>query len=257
MSNIKNNLKNIKNFNNVKLDGFRDNVSENFGKALEILIPNWVSNGVFGLGLYDVPNTTDKVVFSAYTINPFGDAKYDFQNHILTNINTNSDVLKLGQFEININNNELGFKSTTNKTEINWNNYPCVTSAVDKKEIKGADGSITYEISGFTYFGNGTMKDKLGNLSNYSCSADKKTIVTGTTSLFSSGSGTSGSGTSGGSTGLASGKSAIEQQLIAQGAGGQVTRQIPNQQPIAENLKSTREEILVEELIRMKKLMKL
>jgi hypothetical protein len=49
MSNIKNNLKNIKNFNNVKLDGFTDKVSENFGKALEILIPNWVSNGVFGL----------------------------------------------------------------------------------------------------------------------------------------------------------------------------------------------------------------
>jgi hypothetical protein len=257
MSNIKNNLKNIKNFNNVKLDGFTDKVSENFGKALEILIPNWVSNGVFGLGLFDTPNTTDKIVFSAYTINPFRDAKPDFQNYITNDINTSDVIKKLGQFEINMIANELGFKSIATKTEVNWNNYPCVTSVTDKKEIKGSDGSITYEISGFTYFGNGTMKDKAGSSFNYSCSTDKKTIVTGSTSPFISGSGSSGTGTSGGGEGFQTGLNAIEKQLIAQGAGGQVTRQIPNQQPIAENLKSTKEEILVEQLIRMKKLMNL
>lgn len=253
MSNLKNNLKNIKNFDKVNLTGFSDKVNDNFGKALEILVPNWVSNGMFGLSLYDVPNDNNKLVFSAYTINPIGDVKYDFQNHIIKNINTNTEIIKLGQFEVNTNTNELGFKSTATATEINWNNYPCVTSVTDKKEIKGTDGSITYEISGFTYFGNGTMKDKSGNSSNYSCSTDKKTIVTGSTSPFISGSGSSGTGNSGSNTELASGMSGIEQQLIAQGAGGYVI----NQKPVAENLKSSKDEILVEELIRMKKLMKL
>jgi hypothetical protein len=263
MSNLKTNLQNVKNFDKVNLTRFSDKVNDNFGKALEILIPNWVSNGIFGLTLYDVANTTDKVAFSAYTINPLADAKIDFQSHIINNLNTSDDIKKLGQFEINTITNELGFKSSTTKTEVNWNNYPCVTSNPDKKEIKATDGSITYEISGFTYFGNGTRKDKSGNSSSFSCSQDKKTIVSATTSSLSSlNSSTSNSSGSNVSSGEEKDRSYWERQLINKGAGGSATSQIKNVGIGSNTTTVTEKEIkkdkpLVEELTRMKKLMNL
>lgn len=251
MSNVKNNIKSISNINLTNLNEFRDNVDENFGKALELLITNWVSNGKFTISIATIPNDNSKVKFSTFLSGTTTDVKYDFLKHINENINTNDQIKKLGQFSVDTSNNELGFKSSTTPA-VDWKNYPCVTSSTDKKEVKLADGSVTYEISGFTYYANGTKKDKTGNVSNYVCSEDKKTIMsTSTTTLTVGG----GSPSSGGSTGLATGRSAIAAELEKQGAGGSLATTVKNLKTTT--TESTSNKTLLEEVKRMKKLMSL
>jgi hypothetical protein len=188
---------------NVTLNDVPNNIDQNFSNALEQLIDTWVTNNQYSISIDKVPNNPKAVTFATnvWTIKDgkgqAGDNQDSyFKQWVDETHNKNEEVKKNGTFSVDLTKKQITFNSpTTSTTEVNWSNYPCVTSNQTKKEIKGNDNSISYEISGVTYFGNGTKKDKSGVTSKYECT-DNKTISTGTTNSFSIGSSSSSSSSS-------------------------------------------------------------
>jgi len=259
---------------NVLLGEVPGNIDVNFDKALESLINYWISNKQYSISINKVPNNPNAVTFVTNTWTKKEDGSWQagdnqdstFKQWVEGSYNKNEQVSKNGTFSVDLTKKQIIFTPpTTTTTEINWNNYPCVTSNQTKKEIKANDGSISYEISGFTYFGNCTKKDKSGVTSKYECT-DNKTISTGTTNSFSIGSSSSSSSSS--STG--SNTSGTHQEGLSYWEGelekkGPVTiktavNQIGNlnkddKTKVTEN--TITHKILNEQILRIKKLMNL
>jgi len=58
------------------------------------------------------------------------------------------------------------------ETLVGWEKYPCVTTNPNAKKFSLKDGSVTYEINGVDYYGNGRKRDQSGKMSDYHCGAD-------------------------------------------------------------------------------------
>jgi hypothetical protein len=249
---------------NVTLNDAPNNVDQNFSNALEQLIDTWIANNQYSISIDKVPNNPKAVTFATnvWTIKDgkgqAGDNQDSyFKQWVDDTHNKNEEVKKNGTFSVDLTKKQITFNSpTTSTTEVNWSNYPCVTSTQNKKEIKGNDGSISYEISGVTYFGNGTRKDSSGTTSNYVCTgADKKTISSGSTDSLSIGSSSSSSSSTGtGSSSLQTGRNAIEQDIKnTTDIYGQASTQIANKV----KTESVIDKKIYEQVNRIKKLMNL
>jgi len=53
-------------------------------------------------------------------------------------------------------------------TEQDWSKFPCVTGFVGAKPTTLSDGSVSYDISGVTYWNNGRKSSSAGMV-NYTC----------------------------------------------------------------------------------------
>lgn len=59
------------------------------------------------------------------------------------------------------------------ETLVGWDKFPCVTTNPDAKKVLLKDGSVTYDLIGFYFYGNGRKMDKDTRLmSNYFCNPD-------------------------------------------------------------------------------------
>lgn len=91
------------------------------------------------------------------------------------------------------------------ETLVGWEKYPCVASNPNAKKFSLKDGSVTYEINGVDYYGNGRKRDQSGKMSDYHCGAD---------GLIKEGPKPAGGGTGGtGGGSLATRVSTIQKQL--------------------------------------------
>ena len=54
-------------------------------------------------------------------------------------------------------------------TEQDWSKFPCVTGFVGVKPTTLTDGSVSYDISGVTYYNNGRKLMAGGTMGNYTC----------------------------------------------------------------------------------------
>ena len=59
------------------------------------------------------------------------------------------------------------------ETLVGWDKFPCVTTNPNAKKLSLKDGSVTYEINGFYYYGGGRkMNQSTKEMSDYHCGAD-------------------------------------------------------------------------------------
>ncbi len=85
MSNLKRNLRGIKNSHLINLNGFSDRISDDFATALEKLIKGWVSQGYYTISLTD--NSQYVVNFSAYQWDGSKATQKDVSDKLLSYVN--------------------------------------------------------------------------------------------------------------------------------------------------------------------------